>query len=293
MLAGRLSAHTRAAYALDLRQWQAFLEARGILTPHATSRDVAAWRDELHTAGAATATINRKLATVRQLYEEAITRGEMGTNPAKRVPGYRGTGDSETRGLTRDEALALLANPDRTTLMGTRDYALLMLLLRIGLRRAEVAALRVGDLGYQQGHRTLTVAYGKGGKRRLLKMPAPAGAALDAWTVRAGITDVAAPLFCYVRRWKTSTGYGERAEPADPLHPGSVWFIVHRHAAAAGLGDLHPHCLRHTFVTLALDGGAPLHKVQRAAGHADPRTTERYWRSKNDLDDSAMDYVHL
>ena len=51
--------------------------------------------------------------------------------------------------------------------------------------------------------------------------------------------------------------------------------------------------VRHAFITLALDGGAPLHKVQAAAGHADPRTTERYWRTRQNIDDNAVDYVRL
>ena len=46
-------------------------------------------------------------------------------------------------------------------------------------------------------------------------------------------------------------------------------------------------------ITLALDSGAPLHKGQVAAGHADPRTTERYWRTQENLDDNAVDYVRL
>ena len=59
------------------------------------------------------------------------------------------------------------------------------------------------------------------------------------------------------------------------------------------MDNITPHSTRHTFITLALDGGAPLHKVQVAAGHADPRTTERYWRTKQNLDDNAVDYVRL
>jgi site-specific recombinase XerD len=48
--------------------------------------------------------------------------------------------------------------------------------------------------------------------------------------------------------------------------------------------SLHPHDLRHAFVTLSLDAGASLHDVQDAAGHADPRTTQRYNRARNNLD---------
>ena len=64
-------------------------------------------------------------------------------------------------------------------------------------------------------------------------------------------------------------------------------------ACRAGLYDVTPHSLRHTFVTLALDGGASLRQVQAAARHVDPRTTARYDRRRNFLDDNAVDYVHF
>ena len=54
-----------------------------------------------------------------------------------------------------------------------------------------------------------------------------------------------------------------------------------------------PHSTRHTFITLALDGGAALHRVQVAAGQADSRTTECYWRTLENLDDNAVDYIRL
>ncbi len=69
--------------------------------------------------------------------------------------------------------------------------------------------------------------------------------------------------------------------------------IVQHRAKQGGIPLISPHALRATFITLALDGGAPLHKVQYAAGHADPRTTERYHRTKRNLDDHASDYFRL
>ena len=60
-----------------------------------------------------------------------------------------------------------------------------------------------------------------------------------------------------------------------------------------GSHPLTPHDLRATFITLALEGKAPLEKVQYAAGHADPRTTERYHIRKDNLDNNAVDYIHL
>jgi integrase len=69
--------------------------------------------------------------------------------------------------------------------------------------------------------------------------------------------------------------------------------IVKARAATIGVYDLTPHGLRASFVTLALEGGASLHQVQYAAGHADPRTIERYQKRKLNLDDNAVDYLKL
>ena len=88
--------------------------------------------------------------------------------------------------------------------------------------------------------------------------------------------------------------YNVREEGQKPLSEKAIWKIVERRVKLAGIvARITPHSTRHTFITLALDGGAPLHKVQVAAGHADPRTTERYWRTKENLDDNAVDYVRI
>ncbi len=74
---------------------------------------------------------------------------------------------------------------------------------------------------------------------------------------------------------------------------GILKILQHRAKQAGITTHITPHVMRATFITLTLDAGAPLHKVQYAAGHADPRTTERYHRSKLNLDDNAVDYLKL
>ena len=74
----------------------------------------------------------------------------------------------------------------------------------------------------------------------------------------------------------------------------SLWGLVKRYARQAGIStEVSPHSLRHSFVTWALEQGASLHKVQYAARHVDPRTTERYHRQKLNLDDNAVDYLRV
>lgn len=104
------------------------------------------------------------------------------------------------------------------------------------------------------------------------------------------------PLFCGL----VKSGRGKEArylvykDGQRSMSEKAVWKIVVRRVLWAGITDnITPHSTRHTFITLALDAGAALHKVQVAAGHAAPRTTERYWRTKQNLDDNAVDYVRL
>ena len=80
----------------------------------------------------------------------------------------------------------------------------------------------------------------------------------------------------------------------QPFTTQALFQIVRRRVKAA-LPDLGarvtPHSLRHTFATIALEAGASLRRVQYAMGHADPRTTERYDRARENLADNAADYV--
>ena len=76
------------------------------------------------------------------------------------------------------------------------------------------------------------------------------------------------------------------------MTPAVIWHIVTTAAKRAGIEKrISPHSLRHSAITFALDGGAKLERVQRFAGHADPKTTIRYFRSAEDLDQSAAHHV--
>jgi integrase/recombinase XerD len=289
------STHTRRAYAGDLRTYARWLSHEGLAWDTITADELDGYREWL--AGSyARSTANRRLTVIRMLYTEAVRRGVRRDNPGERLRGVRGRDDREGGALSRIEARELLASTERETadpsrrLIAVRDLALLGLLIRTGLRRFEVVSLLVGDLGVSQGHNVMTIRAGKGNVTRTIKLPPDLRRTIDAWltaSTKAGMTrQEDHPLFIEVRR-------GGHLVSSRPLSDRAVHSIVTRRLRAAGLQRLGPHALRATFVTLALEGGAPLHIVQRAAGHADPRTTERYWRRKENLDDNAVDYVRL
>jgi len=307
LVAGQLSPRTRRAYASDLAELLTALEAWHMTLAGVTRDHLHAYRSWLtgepipglppHPKSRP-ATVSRKISVVRQFFLEAFERGLIMANPASRVRGFKVSDESKTIGLTRQQAQYILAAIDVSTLLGLRDLAMLSLMLRTGLRRMDVLSATVGALGEQQGHKTLRVL-SKGAKERLMKIPVDCYRDIEAWREaprRLREEMPSTPLFCGLRKEgrKEAAIYNVRERGQKPLADKAIWFIVVRRARAAGLqANITPHSTRHTFITLALDAGAPLHKVQMAAGHADPRTTERYWRTKENLDDNAVDYVKL
>lgn len=272
-----------------------WLAEQGLAWDGVTADDLDRYREWLSESYART-TANRRLTVIRTLYGEAVRRHLVTDNPGDRLRGVRGRDDREGGALTRGEAKKLLSHTEgdlarpSLRLIAQRDLAVLAILIRTGLRRFEVVALRVGDLGMAQGHNVITIRAGKGNVTRTVKLPPDVRRMVDGWldaATNAGLVLAGEdPLFVEVRR-------GGHLGSRKALSDRAVHTIVTRRLRAAGLQQLGPHALRASFVTLALEGGAPLHIVQRAAGHADPRTTERYWRRKDNLDDNAVDYIKL
>ena len=167
--------------------------------------------------------------------------------------------------MGRDELAALIRAAETDS---PRSLALVLLLGLNGLRISEVLGADVKDLGTERGHTVLYVTR-KGGKRSTVPLaPRTAEAVQDYVGARED-----GPLFV------TATG--------NRWHRSEAWRTLRRLARVAipGKADtIHPHDLRHAFVTLSLDAGASLRDVQDAAGHADPRTTRRYDRARHNLD---------
>jgi site-specific recombinase XerD len=147
------------------------------------------------------------------------------------------------------------------------DFALVAMLGLLGLRIFEAAAANIADLGEVHGHRVLRVC-GKGTKIVLVPLPPAVGQAID----QAIGPRCAGPILLNTRGTRMDRHAATRR--------------LRRLAETAGVqtAKAHPHMLRHTFVTTMLDAGVDLRDVQIAARHADPRTTMRYDRARNNLD---------
>jgi integrase/recombinase XerD len=289
-LATKRSPHTRAAYLRDLAQWADWLAGHGVPLLEADETAAAIWARHLEIAGVKASTAARKLTAVSSFYGWCARRGYVSTNPVadldRPVVDYD---TSATPGLTRDQAIALLeAADDDAGPQAARTAALVATLLYTGARVSELLGADIEDLGTDRGHRVLRVRR-KGGKIQTLALPAPAAARIDAYLAsRDDVTKLpaipggaAAPQ----RRVLFATGTGAR------MYRAEVRALLRRLGRAADLpdeltGSLSPHSMRHAFATLNLDAGASLRDLQDALGHASPRTTRRYDRSRGNLDRS-------
>ncbi len=290
-LATKRSPHTRAAYLRDLAQWAGWLAGHGVGLLEADETAAALWARHLEAAGVKDSTAARKLTAVSSFYGWCARRGHVRANPVAGLPRPAVDYDtSATPGLTRDQAVALLEAADGDAgPQAARTAALVATLLYTGARVSELLGADIEDLGTDRGHRVLRVRR-KGGKIQALALPAPAASPDRGLPGRPGRRDRAArrpgrPAAAPRRRVLFATGTGAR------MYRAEVRALLRRLGRAAGLpaglaASLSPHSMRHAFATLNLDAGASLRDLQDAMGHASPRTTRRYDRSRGNLDRS-------
>jgi integrase/recombinase XerD len=166
------------------------------------------------------------------------------------------------KGLEPGQVRSLLASCDRRIRTGRRNFAILTMLARLGLRAAEVAALRLDDIDWRAGE---IVVRGKGNRAERLPLPADIGDALTAY-LRRGRPASAECRTVFVRV----------KAPHHALSAGAVKQLVAAAARRAGLGRIGPHRLRHTAATQMLRAGASLTEIGQLLRHRHVLTTAIY-----------------
>jgi site-specific recombinase XerD len=182
------------------------------------------------------------------------------------VAGWRLSG--LPKALEPGELRRLLASCDRRTPTGRRDYAVLLLLSRLGLRAAEVAHLGLDDIDWRRGELAVT---GKGNRVERLPLPVDVGAAITPY-LRQGRPAAADGRSVFVR---------VRA-PHRNMTSGGITEIVFGAAERAGLGKMHAHRLRHTAATAMLHAGSPLAEVGQVLRHRSRLSTAIYAKVDHD-----------
>ncbi|RMH16954.1 MAG: tyrosine recombinase XerC [Acidobacteria bacterium] len=278
-----LSANTVRAYGGDLGRFLRFLgeyrgrDPRSLPPAEVAAADVRAFLASLARDGLGRRSRARALSAVKSLFRWACRDGVLPANPAagvrapkteKTLPHHLRPGEVESLIEAADGNTAPYVDPADEPL-SCRDRALIELAYASGLRVSELVALDWQDVDL--GARVLRVV-GKGSKERMVPFGRPAADALRTWLEQ----------WDGVRARRRRAPAGDDDEPIFLNHRGgrlsdrSVRRVLDRYAAAAGLGGLHPHALRHTFATHLLEGGADLRAIQELLGHSSLSTTQRY-----------------
>ncbi len=166
------------------------------------------------------------------------------------------------RAVSAADLARLMDSCDRRTAAGRRDFAILVLLARLGLRSGEVAALDLGDISWRQGEITVR---GKGSRRDSLPLPADVGEAVAGWLAGGRPHHATCPaVFVRLR------------SPHGRLASTSVSFVVRRACARAGIAAAGAHRLRHAAAVGMLAAGGTLAEIGQVLRHARPGTTAIY-----------------
>jgi integrase/recombinase XerD len=297
------SRDTRSNYERDIRQ---FLEFAGIDGDQPEKlivvrpEHVSGWRDHLTAKELTNSSIRRKMTALRSLFSYLQTYGYTGSNPAHGdfVAAPSAPRDGKTVGLSPEDCRRLLdaptvkttkEMPDRTKEerilpAGVRDRALLAILAYTGCRVGELTRLKVGSYKSDGVHKVLEI-HGKGGKERLMPLHKEAEERLEEWLNVAGIRDQPhGPLF---RPVTTARGNGKQGFAPRPLTRRAVQKRVEGYVRRLKLDpNVTVHSFRVTALTTARERGSDIIDLQEFAGHADPRTTLTYIRSRDRLSKS-------
>ncbi len=258
-----LAPKTVNAYAFDLRDYLGHLHERGVMVEAATRDDVLEHLAFLAEKGLSPRSRARHLAALRGFHRFLEDEKLAPKNPtedldtpkhAKKLPVF----------LSLDEVEQLLAAPGDTTVVGTRDTAMLEVLYATGLRVSELVHLALNDVNLVDG---FLLAYGKGRKERVVPLGKKAIGAVAAY--------LAGPRQAILKGRESKTLF------VTPRGKGfsrmGFWKLLRRYAVGAGIAKpLSPHKLRHSFATHLVERGADLRAVQAMLGHADLATTQIY-----------------
>ena len=255
-----LAKNSLAAYETDLKKLTAWCEKNGYAVESLTRQDLREWLIDLGRTKLLDNSKRRLVSALRGFYKFLMIDGHIKDNPADNLD-LPQKGTYLPRFLNQAEMDILLSAPDVSTESGLRDRALLEVMYACGLRVSEAVDIKVQDIDIEQGIITTT---GKGNKTRRV----PVGSSAIKWiriylTARRKTEDIeVSNLFI------TSDG--------KPLNRKVIYKLVKAYGQKAGLHDVSPHTLRHSFATHLVQNRADIRSVQQMLGHADISTTQIY-----------------
>ena len=262
---------SKQTYRRAFKQFIEWITREGIADP--TREDILAYKASLETQGLSALTLSSYLVAVRKFFEWAEGM-KYCLNIAKGIKGAKQSRNFKKDPLTVDQVKELLKGIDRTSLQGKRDYAILNLLIRTGLRTIEVIRTNIEDIR-QEGGEALLWIQGKGrdSKDQFVLLTEETLKPIREYLLIRGKAEEKNPLF-------TSLSNKNKNQR---LTTRSISRLVKQHLKGIGLDSrrLSAHSLRHTAITLSLMGGATIQEAQALGRHSNINTTLIYAHNIN------------
>jgi site-specific recombinase XerD len=271
---GDASEDTLKAYHREIKFWVEWCQRHRIEPEKATRRHVEAYREDLKSRGMGVSTRSHKLSIVRRFYESGVKYGLLDVNPAQRVRGGKDLTPPEEKmhAFTGEALVSLLGRVPQNTLSGMRDRAIVALMAIHGLRRVEVHRLNHSDFVFDGETSYLNVT-GQANKMRRVYLRPDTAQAIASYAKEKG--EVGLPT-----EGALFLAHGNRAR-GERLSRRGINLVVDLYLSETSLKRAGVSCqaLRHTFGTLAVEGGAQLSALREAMGHSNIETTGMYARA--------------
>jgi len=309
------SVETRRTYAAYLKEFFGFVKVTdGFQAVRVDSEKVTAWREWMKAQGRKANTIKTKLAAVRSFYEHLKHLGIIEHNPASvyLVPPPKVGSDPSGRALTSAQVRLLLELPKKETIIGARDHALILLMVRTFMRISEAVSLREGDFYYNRNSWYVKVKI-KGGEVKNVPIPLDVKKAVDHYHFldrdhRAMVkTQDRTGKFVFMPTMDKIT----RADSTANVHLTSrhVWQLIGKYGENLFIPDrlklkkenpsmseqsikkafrLTPHDFRRTAITRALDMGESYRRVMNASRHKSITSIQRYDLHREALEENSI-----
>jgi integrase/recombinase XerD len=289
LTAGIGNDHTRRAYHRAARRFLAWCNARKLRFDTVRSPDVALYIQELGET-LAPLSVKQHLAALKHWFDWLVTGHALEVNPAHAVRGPRYSQNTgKTPIVDRAEAKALLDSIDPSSVVGSRDKALIAVLLFSWARIGALVAMTVRDYRGAGTPRATLLLHEKNGKDHIVPVHHLAAEYLDAYVAGANLAGQPdAPL------WQNSPGHRGMLSGAVLTQRGALDIVKRRCSAARLPDDICNHSFRATGMTLYLEAdGSDLESARQLAGHANIKTTQLYNRSGDRKRKAEVERVQL
>lgn len=215
-------------------------------------------------SGVSVSTAQYFVSALRAFLRFCFIEGLLGVDLSRAALSVTGRRRSSLpRGISTADARALLCSCDRRRALGRRDYAVIITLLRLGVRRGELARLTLDDIDWRAGELLIR---GKGSRHDALPLPVDVGQAIAAYLRRGRPVSDRREVFLSARA------------PYEPIASGTVASTVRRACRRAGIAEVGAHRLRHTTACEMVSAGVPLVRIGQVLRHRSLQSTAIYAR---------------